>query len=156
MTRTGTALRTRRLRLGRVRRRERSRGEAGLSTVEVVILTPVLFLFVVAMVQLGLYAENVAQVQDAAQDAARMGSLQRTSGEASINAGNAAVADMGSTCDDSPGGAPAIIQLSTGVDGDGATLLTVTVECKVTEFGLSYTIDESANAPVDTYRGGQL
>ena len=50
-----------------------------MSTVEVVILTPVLIVFVVAMVQLGLYAENVSQVQNAAQDAARMGSVQRTS-----------------------------------------------------------------------------
>jgi hypothetical protein len=134
-------LRTRRLRRGWVRRRERPRDEAGLSTVEVVILTP--------------YAQNVAQVQGAAQDAARMGSLQRSSATASTEAGDAAVADMGTTCDDSPGNEPAITQLNTGLDGDGATLLTVTVECKVTEFGLSYTIDESANAPVDTYRGGQ-
>jgi Flp pilus assembly protein TadG len=126
-----------------------------MSTVEVVILTPVLVLFVVAMVQLGLYAENVAQVQDAAQDAARMGSLQRSSDAASTFAGNAATADLGSTCDDSPGGAPAITQLATNTGADGVTLLTVTVECTVTEFGLSYTIDESSYAPVDTYRGGQ-
>ena len=126
-----------------------------MSTVEVVILTPVLIVFVVAMVQLGLYAENVSQVQNAAQDAARMGSVQRTSAMAFSSAGSAAAADMGTTCDDSSGDAPAITQLATNTGADGVTLLTVTVECRVTEFGLSYTIDESSYAPVDTYQGGQ-
>lgn len=126
-----------------------------MSTVEVVIGTPVLLLFVVAMVQLGFYAQNVAQVQDAAQDAARMGSLQRSSDAATTYAGNAATADLGSTCNDSTGGTPSITQLGTSTDVDGVTMLTVTVECSVTEFGLTYTIDESSSAPVDTFRGGQ-
>lgn len=146
---------SRRVRLGWVRRRERSRGEAGMSTVEVVIGTPVLFLFVVSMVQLGLYAQNTAQVQDAAQDAARMGSLQRTADTAWSYANTVAVDDLGSTCNDSAGGVPAVSQPTTSVDGDGTTVLTVTVQCAVTEFGLSYTIDESSFAPVDTYFGGQ-
>ena len=129
-----------------------------MSTVEVVIGTPVLFLFVVTMVGLGLYAQNVAQVQDAAQDAARMGSLQRSSADAYKYAYTVAANDMGSTCN-AGGGVPTVSQpttsVSTGAGTGAVTLLTVTVECKVTEFGLSYTIDESSFAPVDTYRGGQ-
>ena len=127
-----------------------------MSTVEVVIGTPVLLLFVVAMVQLGLYAQNVAQVQDAAQDAARMGSLQRTLPAAYDFANNVAANDLGSTCNDSTGGVPSVSQPTTSVEADNVMLLTITVECSVTEFGLSYTIDESSSAPVDTYRGGQL
>jgi Flp pilus assembly protein TadG len=123
-----------------------------MSTVEVVIGTPVLFLFVVAMIQLGFYAQNTAQVQDAAQDAARMGSLQRTPGAASAFATNVADDDLGSLCN---GGSPSVSPPTTSVDSADATLLTVTVDCTVTEFGLTYTIQESSYAPVDTYFGGQ-
>jgi Flp pilus assembly protein TadG len=125
-----------------------------MSTVEVVIGTPVLFLFVVAMIQLGFYAQNTAQVQDAAQDAARMGSLQRTPQAAYAFATNVADDDLGSLCNDN-GGSPEVSPPTTSVDSADATLLTVTVDCRVTEFGLSYTIQESSYAPVDTYFGGQ-
>ena len=139
----------------RVRRRGRERGEAGISTVEVVIGTPILFLFVVTMVGLAFYAQNVGQVQGAAQDAARMASLQRSTGDAYKLASTAAQADLGSTCNSSSGGLPSVVQPTTSSGTDGVTLLTITVECKVSEFGISYTIDESSSAPVDTYRGGQ-
>jgi Flp pilus assembly protein TadG len=139
----------------RVPRRRRERDEAGISTVEVVIGTPILFLFVVTMVGLGLYAQNVGQVQGAAQDAARMGSLQRSTSDAYNFAYTAAKDDLGGTCNNSSDGLPAVSQPSTSSGTDGVTLLTITVECKVTELGISYTIDESSYAPVDTYRGGQ-
>jgi len=126
-----------------------------MSTVEVVIGTPVIFLFVVTMVGLGLYAQNAAQVQDAAQDAARMGSVQRSTAAAAAEAYAAAKADMGSTCNDS-GGAPTIAPPTITVESDQVELLTITVTCQVTEFGISYTISKSAQAPVDTYRGGQV
>lgn len=125
-----------------------------MSTVEVVIGTPVLFLFVVAMIQLGFYAQNTAQVQDAAQDAARMGSLQRTPEAAKDFATNVADDDLGSLCNGS-GGSPVVSPPTTSVDAADATLLTVTLACTVTEFGLTYTIQESSYAPVDTYFGGQ-
>jgi Flp pilus assembly protein TadG len=139
-------------RLARRARRGRAADEAGMSTVEVVIGTPVLFLFVVAMIQLGFYAQNTAQVQDAAQDAARMGSLQRTPDAAKAFATNVADDDLGSLCS---GGSPVVSPPTTSVDSADATLLTVTVACTVTEFGLTYTIQESSYAPVDTYFGGQ-
>ncbi|HEX4791934.1 MAG TPA: TadE/TadG family type IV pilus assembly protein [Actinospica sp.] len=147
----------------RARRRGRERGEAGVSTIEVVIVAPVLILFVITMVGLGLYAQNVAQVQGAAQDAARMASLQRTSGAAQQYAAQIAAADLGGTCNSSPGAQPAVqppLESSTGTVGAGAQagavdLLQVTVVCQVTEFGYSYTITESSYAPVDNYRGGQ-
>jgi Flp pilus assembly protein TadG len=127
-----------------------------VSTVEVVIGTPILFLFVVAMVGLGFYAQNVGEVQGAAQDAARMGSLQRSTTDAYNFAYTAAKADLGSTCNSSGDGLPSVSPPVISSGTDNVTLLTITVECKVTEFGISYTIDESSSAPVDTYRGGQL
>jgi Flp pilus assembly protein TadG len=136
-------------------RHGRKRDEAGISTVEVVIGTPILFLFVVTMVGLGLYAQNVGQVQDAAQDAARMSSLQRTTSDAYNYAYGVAKDDLGSTCNDGAGGLPTVTVPTTSSGTDGVTLLTITVECKVTELGITYTIDESSYAPVDTYRGGQ-
>jgi Flp pilus assembly protein TadG len=138
-------------------RRTRRRGvrdDRGVSTVEVVIVTPILFLFILTMVLMGLYAENVAQVQDAAQDAARMGSLQRSSSAAYSYALTVTQDDLGSTCNSSPGGQPTISQPQTSTSG-GVTLLQVNVVCQVTVLGFSYTITESSYAPVDTYRGGQ-
>ncbi|HTJ72048.1 MAG TPA: TadE family protein [Actinospica sp.] len=126
-----------------------------MSTVEVVIGTPVLFLFVVAMVGLGFYAQNVAQVQSAAQDAARMGSLQRSTGDADYYVNDVAQRDLGGMCNQNAGDLPTVDPLTTSTDANGVTLLTVTIECRVTEFGVSYTIDESSSSPVDTYRGGQ-
>jgi Flp pilus assembly protein TadG len=135
-------------------RRGRVRGEAGVSTVEVVILTPVFFAFVMAMVVLGIYAQDAAEVQDAAQDAARMGSLQRSSSAAYADAYDVAKDDMGSTCNGS-GGLPTVSQPTTTVEGDQVELLTETVTCQVSVFGMSYTIQKSSSAPVDFYRGGQ-
>jgi len=136
----------------RLRRRGRVRGETGMSTVEVVILTPMLFVFVITMVALGIYAQDSAEVQDAAQDAARMGSLQRSSTAAYQDAYDVAKDDMGSTCNGS-GGVPTVSQPTTVTESDGVELLTETVECKVTVFGVS--VDKSSSAPIDFYRGGQ-
>jgi Flp pilus assembly protein TadG len=147
----------------RTRRRDRERGEAGVSTIEVVIIAPVLILFIITMVGLGLYAQNVAQVQGAAQDAARMASLQRTADAAQNYAAQIADSDLGGTCNSSPDAQPEVQppqESSTGTVGAGAQagavdLLQITVVCQVTEFGYSYTITESSYAPVDNYRGGQ-
>jgi Flp pilus assembly protein TadG len=149
----------------RVRRRGAvgGKGEAGISTVEVVVAAPVLFLFVVAMTGLGLYAENAAEVQGAAQDAARMASLQRDPASAYSYAATTAQTDLGSTCNDSPGGQPELQQpqqsttgtVGTGVQAGTVSLVEITVVCRVTEFGYSYTITRSSYAPVDSYRGGR-
>lgn len=144
------------------RRERRRRDEAGISTVEVVVLAPVLILFVLTMTALGLYAQNAAQVQGAAQDAARMASLQRSESAALDYATRTAETDLGGTCDSSPGGAPQVgppQQTSTGTVGVGqqagaVELIEITVVCQVTEFGYSYTLTRSSYAPIDNYRGG--
>jgi Flp pilus assembly protein TadG len=144
------------------RRARRRRDEAGISTVEVVVLAPVLILFVLTMTALGLYAQNAAQVQGAAQDAARMASLQRSESAALTYATQTAETDLGGTCNSSPSGQPEVgqpQQTSTGTFGTGqqagaVELLEITVVCRVTEFGYSYTLTRSSYAPVDNYRGG--
>lgn len=138
----------------RRRRRRGVRDDRGVSTVEVVIVTPILLMFILTMVALGLYAENVAQVQNAAQDAARMGSLQRSLSAADTSATTVANVDLGGTCNESPAGQPAVQAPQTSTSG-AITLLQITIVCQVTDFGFSYTITESSYAPVDTYRGGQ-
>ena len=148
--------------LRRRRAADEGRREAGISAVEVVIVAPVLILFVLTMAGLGLYAQNVAQVQGAAQDAARMASLQRTESAALGYATQTAQTDLGGTCNSSPNAEPEVQQpqeTSTGVLGTGAQagavdMLEITVVCQVSEFGFSYTVTRSSYAPVDNYRGG--
>jgi Flp pilus assembly protein TadG len=153
------------LSLRRGRRRARD-DESGISTVEVVLLSPMLFLFIAAMVALGLYADDVGQVQGAAQDAARMASLQRGSGLAHAQALSMAESDLKGTCNAGSGGQPYVDPLQetdtapvdTGLPGHetaSVELLKVTIECKVTLLGFPHEIIESSYAPVDIYRGGQ-
>jgi Flp pilus assembly protein TadG len=143
------------------RRRGRGRGEAGVSTVEVVVLVPVLIAFIMIMVGFGIYADDVSQVQGAAQDAARIASLQRSQDAAMSYAQGTAAADMGDTC------APTVERLqevSTAAVGGPAgqaggqpgtvAVLQITLQCQVTVFGYAHAITETAYAPVDTYRGG--
>lgn len=133
--------------------------EKGISTVEVVALTPVIILFALTVVGLALYAENVSQVQEAATDVARMASLQNTGGTVTSTTAEAAKDDLGATCNRSVGGKPMSVAVapraSTVTNGlTTVTVLEATVVCNVSEFGISYTITESSYAPVDTY-GGQ-
>jgi Flp pilus assembly protein TadG len=127
--------------------------------VEVVVLSPVIFLFALAMVGLALYAQNVSQVQDAASDAARMASQQGSSGAALSYANSAASQDMHGTCNSSARDAPSVELPSTaGVTnqyGAAVTLLEASVTCKISELGFEYTITESSYAPLDTFGGGQ-
>jgi Flp pilus assembly protein TadG len=124
--------------------------EEGISTVEVVILTPVLFLFTLTMVGLALFAQNVSQVQDAASDAARMASLQDSSTAMKSQATAAAAADLNRTC------VPSVVfpQFSS-LSGQEAnvTVLEATVTCTIDVFGVTHTVTESAYAPVDVYGG---
>jgi Flp pilus assembly protein TadG len=133
-------------------------GEAGVSTIEVVILAPILIAFIMIMVGLGIYADDVSQVQGAAQDAARIASLQRTQDAATSYALSTAATDMGSTC--VPTVQQPLQEVSTGTVGQGAQVgavqvLQVTVQCQVTVFGYTHVITAAAYAPVDNYRGGQ-
>lgn len=136
------------------RRIARPDREKGLSTVEVVLLTPVIFLFALTVIGLALYAQAVSQVQEAASDAARMASLQDDSSTASTTATAAALADLGSSCGNSLKVKVSAARGAAAAGGPTIAMLETRVACKVTVFGLTEHITELSYAPVNTYGGG--
>jgi hypothetical protein len=141
-------------------RGERGGRERGISTVEVVILTPVVVLFALTMVGAALYAQNVSAVQGAAADTARMASLQSAPGTVKATAMEAATADLVHSCNDKAHGIPLTVTVTprassvTNRTGVTVAMLEATLTCKITQFGVSYTVTESSYAPIDTF-GGQ-
>jgi Flp pilus assembly protein TadG len=124
--------------------------DAGMSTVEVVLWAPVIAFVLVMLVGLGMIANAKGVVDSAASDAARMGSLQRTSGQA--NAQALSVADLDTqgsvSCANGPGGAPGV--QASGFAAGG--LYRVVVTCKVSILGYTETLTSTAVSPVDPYR----
>ncbi len=126
-------------------------GDAGLSTVEVVFLAPVMMLFVLVIVAFGLLVDARGQIDGAARDAARAGSLQRDSATAMRQARQAAEADLTRTC----GGPVTVRKTSAGFRPGG--LFTVEVSCRVRGLdmlGLNVvkTLTGRSSAPLDPYR----
>lgn len=116
-----------------------------MSTVEVVIALPLLVVLMLFMLYLGIKVNMIGQVQNAADDAARMGSAQRDSTTATREASDAAQADLGSgTCQ------------GFGVTTGGAFVqsgnFTATVTCTRDVLGVTVTITETGISPIDTYR----
>ena len=140
-------------------RRDRDR-EAGMSVLEVVLLAPLVIGFIMILVCFGVLVNARGDVQGAARDAARMGSLQRDDATANAQAQAAAVADLGNTC----AGGPVVTQVNPNntslAPGDftAGGLYTVQVTCVVPLSGLdwfslgSQTITAYSTAPLDTFR----
>lgn len=144
-----------------LRKAARERGEAGISTVEVVLAVPVMFSFLMVLVYLGFYAENVAKVHEAAADAARMASVQGSAGTVAASARLAAWSDLSSTCNRDS-------QTTLGISSSNGTIplppgssvsaqtytatIEITVTCDVNVLGVNYTITESSSAPLDYFR----
>lgn len=144
--------------MGRPRRR-REDGESGMSTVEVVLLAPLVIGFIMVLVCFGVLVNVHGDVQGAARDAARMGSLQRDYATAIDAARQAASADLRGTC---AGGAQvdevdAVSKLSSRTFTSGS-LYTIQVTCSVPLSGLDWfslgtqTVVGYSTAPLDTYR----
>ena len=74
-----------------LRRLTRRTRESGISTVEVVIALPLLVVLMLFTIYLGLKVNLIGQVQNAADDAARMGSAQRELGTAQTEATDAEI-----------------------------------------------------------------
>jgi Flp pilus assembly protein TadG len=138
--------------------RDRDR-ESGMSTLEVVLLAPLVIGFVMFLVCFGVLVNARGTVQGAARDAARMGSLQRDDDTANRSAYAVAAADLGNTCAD-----PFVVQQ---VDPDtkapsndfaAGDLYTIKVTCTVPLTGLdwfsigSQTIVSYSSAPLDIFR----
>ncbi|MFJ2631855.1 TadE/TadG family type IV pilus assembly protein [Streptomyces sp. NPDC087422] len=142
-TRLRTALRIRRV---------GERADRGLSTIEVVILAPIMILFILILVAFGQLVDGRGAVDGAARDAARAGSIQRSQGVAMSEAIAAARADLGDTC---VAGTLSVKKTSEGFEAD--TLFRVEVSCTIrglASLGLKInkTITSTAASPLDPYR----
>ncbi|MGW5847037.1 TadE/TadG family type IV pilus assembly protein [Streptomyces sp. NPDC055254] len=73
-------------------------GDRGISTLEVVIIAPVFFLFILVLVAFGQLAQGRGAVDGAARDAARAGSIQKDQRTAMAEARKAAEADLSDVC----------------------------------------------------------
>jgi Flp pilus assembly protein TadG len=137
-------------RMRRFRRSERG-GDAGLSTIEVVILAPVMIMFILVLVAFGQLVDGRGAVDGAARDAARAGSIQHDYGVAMSEASKAAEADLGDVCVGSP-------QVSmSGSTFEPGGFFTVEVSCEVRGLGMlgldiGSTVKGQATSPIDPYR----
>lgn len=141
-----------------MRRRGRG-GEAGVSVIEVVLLSPLVVGFVMVLVCFGVLVDAQGRVEGAARDAARSGSLQRDDVSANRAADAAARADLGTMCT----GGLALAQIDPGTKAGSSAfnpgdLYTVRVSCTVSLAGLDWfslgakTLAVQATAPLDTFR----
>ncbi|WP_404818544.1 TadE/TadG family type IV pilus assembly protein [Streptomyces triticiradicis] len=125
--------------------------DRGLSTVEVVILAPVMILFILVLVAFGQLVDGRGALDGAARDAARAGSIQKDPVTAMAEARKAAEADLGDVCS----GPVNVTQTSAGFVPD--TLFTVEVSCEVrglAMIGLDVptTLQASFSSPLDPFR----
>ncbi|WP_344291467.1 TadE family protein [Streptomyces synnematoformans] len=128
-----------------------------MTTIEVVILAPVMFLFILVLVGFGQLVDGRGGVDGAARDAVRAASLQRTLGEAENAAQRAAEHLEGDVCS-----GPVVADIVDGdftppAPGEPSHIITVEVTCRVKGLGmLGLDIDPemtgSSSAPLDPYR----
>lgn len=137
----------------RERLRERAGGaDRGVSTIEVVILAPVIILFILVLVGFGQLVDGRGAVDGAARDAARAGSIQRSQRVANAESLAAAQADLKNIC---VSGTLQVTQVSAGFKAD--TLYKVQVSCTIRglrNLGLDIrkTITSTAVSPLDPFR----
>ncbi|CAL9497023.1 MULTISPECIES: TadE/TadG family type IV pilus assembly protein [Streptomyces] len=125
--------------------------DRGLSTIEVVILAPVMILFILVLVAFGQLVDGRGALDGAARDAARAGSIQKDHGTALAEARKAAEANLADVCS----GPVSVVQKSAGFEPD--TLFTVEVSCEVrglASIGLNIptTLSATFSSPLDPYR----
>ncbi|MEV4907488.1 TadE/TadG family type IV pilus assembly protein [Streptomyces albidoflavus] len=143
-----TALvRDRRARLGLAR----PSADAGISTIEVVILAPVMILFILVLVAFGQLVDGRGALDGAARDAARAGSIQKDHGTALAEARRAAEANLADVCT----GPVSVRQTSAGFEPD--TLFTVEVSCQIRGLAMigvnvPTTLTASFSSPLDPFR----
>lgn len=125
--------------------------DRGLSTIEVVILAPVMILFILLLVAFGQLVDGRGAVDGAARDAARAGSIQKDQGTAMSEARAAAEADLEGMCV----GPIGVAQTSNGFES--GTFFTVEVSCQVRGLGIlgldmETTLKASFSSSLDPYR----
>ncbi|MFF5143939.1 TadE/TadG family type IV pilus assembly protein [Streptomyces sp. NPDC013157] len=125
--------------------------DRGLSTVEVVILAPVMILFILVLVAFGQLVDGRGAIDGAARDAARAGSIQKDHATAMSEAQKAAEADLSDVCS----GPVSVVQTSAGFESGG--IFTVEVSCRVrglAMLGLDIptTLSSTFSSPLDPFR----
>ncbi|MFD4504516.1 TadE/TadG family type IV pilus assembly protein [Streptomyces sp. NPDC058457] len=125
--------------------------DRGLSTVEVVILAPVMILFILVLVAFGQLVDGRGAIDGAARDAARAGSIQKDHATAMSEAQKAADADLSDVCS----GPVSVVQTSAGFQS--GTIFTVEVSCEVrglAMLGLDIptTLSSTFSSPLDPLR----
>ncbi|WP_371669802.1 TadE/TadG family type IV pilus assembly protein [Streptomyces sp. NBC_00289] len=125
--------------------------DRGLSTVEVVILAPVMIMFILVLVAFGQLVDGRGALDGAARDAARAGSIQKNHGTAMAEARKAAEADLADVCS----GPVSVTQTSAGFEPD--TIFTVEVSCQIRGLAMlgvdvPTTLTASFSSPLDPYR----
>ncbi|MGY6024972.1 TadE/TadG family type IV pilus assembly protein [Streptomyces spinosirectus] len=126
-------------------------GDRGLSTIEVVILAPVMILFILVLVAFGQLVDGRGALDGAARDAARAGSIQKDHATAISEAKKAAQADLSDVCS----GPVSVVQTSAGFAPD--SIFSVEVSCQVrglAMLGLDVptTLKASFSSPLDPFR----
>ncbi|GAA3907431.1 TadE/TadG family type IV pilus assembly protein [Streptomyces lacrimifluminis] len=129
----------------------RNHGDRGLSTIEVVILAPVMIMFILVLVAFGQLVDGRGALDGAARDAARAGSIQKDHVTAMAEAKKAAEADLTDVCS----GPVTVTQTSAGFEPD--TIFSVEVSCEVrglAMLGLDIptTLTATFSSPLDPFR----
>lgn len=134
------------------------RDDRGTMALEMVLLTPLMITFVLALVGLGRVVEAQSQVDGAARDAARAASLSRSRPAARVSADDAARGTLTGTkgkpwCQAAPNTDVDFSQWRRGGQ------VSVAVHCTIDLSGLSLagfsvhkTMTGTATAPIDTLR----
>ena len=133
--------------------------DAGVSAVEVVLLAPLIIFMILLIVSLGVLVDEHGQVDSAARDAARAGSLQATSAEALRQATLNAQADLGGKCDPAVNLVTPAYTPPGNPGAPGYYKVTVTCVVDMTGFGIfgaKQTITASFSAPVDPLQHSNL
>jgi hypothetical protein len=132
-------------------------GDRGLSSVEVVVFTPLLVGFMLFVVALGAIAEVRGEVYGAARDAAREATRQRDPVTAMTRAQEVAEADLGDRCDGTADRRPRAEHV--GGEFRAGGVVTIEVSCTIDLAGLSWvglgarkTVVGSSTAPIDERR----
>ncbi|MGW3653373.1 TadE/TadG family type IV pilus assembly protein [Streptomyces sp. NPDC000878] len=132
-------------------RGRRELSDRGLSTIEVVILAPVMIMFILVLVAFGQLVDGRGALDGAARDAARAGSIQKDHATAMAEAQKAAEADLTDVCS----GPVTVTQTSAGFEAD--TIFSVEVSCEVrglAMLGLDIptTLTATFSSPLDPFR----
>ncbi|UWE07969.1 TadE/TadG family type IV pilus assembly protein [Actinacidiphila bryophytorum] len=136
---------------GRAQAAEGAR-DAGISTIEIVILAPLLILFILVLVAFGQLVDGRGALDGAARDAARAGSLQGERSAADRAALEAATNDLQGICE----GAVHMTTDGTNWTAQGghyAVQLSCTVRgLAVVGLSIPTTMSSQFAAPLDPYR----